>query len=355
MNFRKGLGLVAVIATAIAGGDLECSHVQQTAEQQHGGELYERMCSVCHGRAGEGYKADQAPALRNAAFLGTVTDEYLRAAITNGRHGTTMSAWARWHGGPLTQPDIESVVSFIHTWDPSARPALDQAPSRGDALRGATTFASQCAKCHGARGTGGPNVNIGNPQLLSMASNGFLRYAIRYGRQGTAMPAFEPTLGDAKIEDLLAFLRNLQATAAPPPPALPSRPPPIPLGPVPLNPKGPEPVGFHPSPATTPAEVIHAQLERGAKMALLDARAPSDYTVQHIAGAVSVPFYDPGPYLALLPKDAWLVCYCACPHAESGQLAQRLVASGFSKVTVLNEGLGFWRSKGFPTHAGTAP
>jgi cytochrome c oxidase cbb3-type subunit 3/ubiquinol-cytochrome c reductase cytochrome c subunit len=90
-------------------------------------------------------------------------------------------------------------------------------------------------------------------------------------------------------------------------------------------------------------------------MSLLDARAPSDYASEHIAGAVSVPFYDPDPYMPSLPRDSWIVCYCACPHAESGQLAQRLMAKGFTKVTVLDEGFGFWRTRKYPTHTGVDP
>ena len=56
-----------------------------------------------------------------------------------------------------------------------------------------------------------------------------------------------------------------------------------------------------------------------------------------------------------LPKDAWLVCYCSCPHAESGQLAQKLSAKGFTKVTVLDEGLGVWKAKKYPTKTGLDP
>jgi cytochrome c oxidase cbb3-type subunit 3/ubiquinol-cytochrome c reductase cytochrome c subunit len=70
----------------------------------------------------------------------------------------------------------------------------------------------------------------------------------------------------------------------------------------------------------------------------------------HIAGAVSVPFYDPTPYLSSLPANAWLVCYCACPHAESGQLA-----SHFAKVTVLDEGLWVWKAHGYPVRSGIDP
>jgi rhodanese-related sulfurtransferase len=150
-------------------------------------------------------------------------------------------------------------------------------------------------------------------------------------------------------------MRSWQARLATVPRPTAPKPPPMPLGPVPLNPHGPEPVGFRTTPQATPADMIKAQLDRGAKMALLDARAPSDYLNEHIAGAVSVPFYDPDPYVAQLPKGAWLVCYCACPHAESGTLAQKLAAKGFTKVTVLDEGLGVWKARKYPTHTGLDP
>jgi len=318
-----------------------------------GAELYGRMCAVCHGANGEGYKADQAPRLAQPDFEASVTDEYLREAIKNGRMGTTMSAWYKDRGGPLSREDVDEVVKFLRTWSKGPRPELDERPITGDIARGDNTFARECFRCHGTKGVGGPNLHIGNPQLLQTASNGYLRYAIKNGRPGTAMPSFATTLGDAGIEDITALLRSWASPPPPPPP--PARPPPIPLGPVPLNPKGPEPVGFKPTPGTTPVEIVHSQLERGAKLSLLDARAPSDYMNEHIAGAVSVPFYDPSGYFEKLPKNAWLVCYCACPHAESGQLAAKLLAAGFKKVTVLDEGLGVWRGKKYPTHTGEKP
>ena len=124
---------------------------------------------------------------------------------------------------------------------------------------------------------------------------------------------------------------------------------------MPLNPKGPEPVGFRAHPATTPLDTVKAQLDRHARLALLDARAPSDYASEHISGAVSVPFYDIEPYVAALPKNAWLVCYCSCPHAESSSLATALAAKGFTRVTVLDEGLRLWKAKNYPTQSGTSP
>ncbi len=348
------LATVLVLATTLGGGALECSTRAQVRAQR-GERIYGKMCAVCHGAAGEGYKADNAPALGHPSFLASVSDDFLRDTITDGRGATTMSAWGAEHGGPLQPDQVDALVTFLHTWEMMPRANLDERPLAGDSSRGAGIFARECTRCHGIRGRGGPNVSVGHPQLLAHASNGFLRYAIRHGRPGTAMPAFGDKLGDRGIDDVIAALRGWRAADLPrfrPPP---SRSPPLPLGPVPLNPDGPEPVGFRKSPLTTPAELIKGQLDRGARMALLDARAPSDYTRQHIAGAVSVPFYDPDPYVPLLPKDAWLVCYCSCPHAESGQLAAKLRAKGFTKVTVLDEGLGFWNRQGYPTHTGADP
>jgi cytochrome c oxidase cbb3-type subunit III len=266
-----------------------------------------------------------------------------------------MSAWSNFRGGPLGHGDVEAVLAYLRTYDSLPHPTLDDGPSKGDATRGNAAFASLCVGCHGDHGVGGPYEAIGNSELLATAGNGMLRTTIRDGRPGTLMPAFLPQLGATGIEDVVAALREWQAKAPPQPKAAPPKPPPLPLGPVPLNPNGPEPVGFHEQPTPTPADTIKRELDRGAKMAILDARAPSDYINAHIAGSVSVPFYDPDPYVPQLPRDAWLVCYCACPHAESGQLARKLTDKGFTKVTVLDEGLGVWRKRGYATSTGLDP
>lgn len=320
----------------------------------HGAELYGRMCAVCHGAHGEGYKADNAPRLAQPEFLASVSDQYLREVINGGRTGTTMSAWSKDRGGPLSAADVDQLITFLRSWAKGPRVTLDERPLSGDAGRGASIYATTCIVCHGSRGIGGPNIHIGEPQLVMSASNGFFRYAIKKGRPGTKMPAFEGKLSDADIEDMTALLRLWGTPSPPPPPPVP--PAPLTLGPVPLNPKGPDPVGFNLWPkAPTKVAVVHAELARGARMVLLDARAPSDYMNQHIAGAVSVPFYDPDAYFPKLPKSSWMVCYCACPHAESGQLATKLLAAGFKKVTVLDEGIRVWAEQKFPLSTGDKP
>src|SRR5262245_9942529 len=91
-----------------------------------GQEFYGKMCAVCHGPAGEGYAADQAPRLAQPDFLATVSDDYLREAIANGRADTTMSAWARIRGGPLKPGDIDAVIEFIRTWQKGPSVRLDE-------------------------------------------------------------------------------------------------------------------------------------------------------------------------------------------------------------------------------------
>lgn len=353
MRRHQIFGTVLVLIVSVAMGAMGRTQEAEPA-QRRGGRLYQRTCAICHGANGAGYKADQAPSLTHPDFLATASDAFLRSAIIGGRPGTTMSAWSADRGSPLVRSDIEAVIAFLRGWDRLPHPVLDERPPAGDVARGTEIYERECMRCHGPRATGGPYVAIGSSAFLAAASNGFLRYAIRHGRPGTAMLAFESTLGDQGIEDVIALLRSWEANAIaartpPPPPA------PIPLGPVPLNPKGPDPVGFHAHPQRTSMEIIKPQLDKHTKMAFLDARTPSDYTTEHIVGAVSVPFYDVENYAANLPRNAWLICYCSCPHAESGQLCQGLINKGFTRVTVLEEGLRGWKMKGYPTKSGKEP
>lgn len=317
-----------------------------------GAELYGRICAVCHGARGEGYTADQAPALGNQSYLATVSDEFLRVAIENGRAATVMSPWAARLGGPLEPADVAALLGFLRSWQTQPAIELDETPLRGASFTGASIFSRECAKCHGPKA---PNLRLMNPQLLEHASAGFLRHAVGNGRPPTSMRAYSELLGERGVEDVVAYLVTLAHSPAMQNAGVVELPKPFPRSAVPLNPRGREPRDFKALPDFTPVDIVARELKAGAKLTLLDARAPTDYAREHIKGAVNVPFYDPSPLFEKLPKQGWLVCYCGCPHAESGALAEKLSAAGFKQVTVLNEGLGDWMTKGHPMRSGPNP
>ena len=100
---------------------------------------------------------------------------------------------------------------------------------------------------------------------------------------------------------------------------------------------------------------LKAAYDKGKAMVILDARPPADYVRSHTSGAVSVPFYAVKDYLDQLPKDKWIVAYCACPHAESGKAAKALKDNGYTKVKVFNEGFIEWRTRKYPITTGPKP
>lgn len=80
-----------------------------------GKELFESMCSGCHGVNGEG---KHGPALNNQEFLSAATDGFLQATIAIGRTGTAMRSWAKGAQGyeELSAEDINDIVSYVRSW-----------------------------------------------------------------------------------------------------------------------------------------------------------------------------------------------------------------------------------------------
>ena len=161
------------------------------------------------------------------------------------------------------------------------------------------------------------------------------------------MAGYETQISPQGIEDLVALIRSWQTETRS-----------HPVGDITidfenmiLNPAGPEP-DFEEGERFVGVDKVNEAMELGARMALLDARPSSDYLLEHITGAVSLPFYSAEDYVDELPKDVWLVVYCGCPHAESGQVADILEAAGFTTVKVLDEGFYEWKARGYPITTG---
>lgn len=339
-------------------------------EIARGKQLYGRYCNFCHGNEGQGYAADQAPALANDDLLTIASDDYLINAITKGRPGTTMSAWSVARGGPLGYDGATAITSYIRTWQKrpnevlakrGARDSRDAgdatgeggAAATGDITRGGALFAAHCASCHGAKGRDGKYGALANPELLAAASDEFLGTTIERGRTGTPMQAFGAKLPKGGVDDILALLRAWQR---PPEETNPADLPPKAgaLVSIVMNPGGAQPP-FESGAEYIKVEAVKAQFDRKATMIIVDARPPADYARMHVAGAISIPFYDSEPFAKQLPKDRYILTYCGCPHAESGQLRTALKKLGYPRVAVMDEGLLAWRDRGYPVRGGAKP
>lgn len=312
-------------------------------------ESYAAYCALCHGDEGQGYTADAASALANQEFLATAPDALIGTAIELGRPGTSMSAWSTERGGPLTRADVDVLVDYIRAWQTVPSLDVSTVTVTGVAERGMPLWEFQCARCHGAEGQGGPFMSLASPTFLATASDGFLQRAIAKGRPDTPMEAFEDRLTPQGIDDLVTLIRSWQTPVDDSVDPLPVLDPET----IVLNPGGPEPALG--DVRHVPVDTVKAELDRGAAMVLLDARPPADYLHGHIAGAVSVPFYAVAQFVEQLPRDRWIVTYCACPHAESGEAADVLEANGFTRVRVLDEGVRVWAARGYPMREGAAP
>ena len=117
----------------------------------------------------------------------------------------------------------------------------------------------------------------------------------------------------------------------------------------------PPPKAPQPGELLTVAEA-KAIWESGASF-FLDARAPADFAVGHIASAFNLPaesFEEHFPQLApMLAPDRAIVVYCDGLECElSHRVADKLRAMGFRNVRILHNGWTAWRTAGLPTQTG---
>jgi rhodanese-related sulfurtransferase len=187
---------------------------------------------------------------------------------------------------------------------------------------------------------------------LATASDGYIRYAIEYGRPGTPMLPFVGKLDGQQINDITRYIRSWARTADYTAPV--GDTPPT-LDHLVINPSGTTPRFSLEEDRFVSVDEVAAALRKGARLVMLDARPKSDWIKSHIPGSYPAPFYDKiDPDLAkALPRDGtWIVCYCACPHAASEHLMEELRKHGFRNAVVLNEGFMVWAQRKYPATFG---
>lgn len=317
-----------------------------------GRALYNHQCALCHGDHGQGYVADHANALANPEFLAVASSGFLREAIINGRPGTVMAALGVAQQGPLSDADVDAIVAYIESWRTAPAAPVHGQVYVGDPARAEPVYAAQCQQCHGVRGQNGQYASIANPRFLATASDGYLAYTIRHGRPGTPMAAFgEDRLDPRALADMVSLIRSwaeaVEVPAAPDFVADPVR--------DVINPAGKRPQLKRREDRFVASADVKAAIDAGKRVMILDARARADYLAGHIAGSISIPFFELGGIIEKLPRDTWIIAYCGCPHAVSGRAFDALKAAKFEHIAVLDEGYFFWRDHDFGVAVGPPP
>jgi cbb3-type cytochrome c oxidase subunit III len=195
--------------------------IEQKARALHpapltGEQVYQQYCTACHGK-GAYSRWDKkfkrfVPGIRGVSLVTTASNDYLQTNIELGRPGTQMPAWGP-HACGLMPREITAVIEYLRNG--ATEPTVLPMPMpTGDAQRGLALFNRNCYGCHGMTGRGGIAPEIGNPVFQQAATDAFIVRTIQYGREGTAMPAFQrkeaPAFSDQDIADVLAYLRTLR-------------------------------------------------------------------------------------------------------------------------------------------------
>ena len=95
------------------------------------------------------------------------------------------------------------------------------------------------------------------------------------------------------------------------------------------------------------------ELYDSKKFLFVDARSRDDYDEGHIEGAVSLPVgqFDEKieAFMEQYPPEKAIVTYCSGRTCEdSHNLAQLLLALGYTKINVFIDGFPGWESEGYP-------
>ena len=106
------LRMLHAVALFLIIGAMTWVMAEPQPDRDAGQVIYEKRCSSCHGKKGEGARFMVGiPNLADPETIGKKSDDELLFVIANGRMGTRMPKWK----GVLNQQDMKNVLSFIRS------------------------------------------------------------------------------------------------------------------------------------------------------------------------------------------------------------------------------------------------
>jgi cytochrome c oxidase cbb3-type subunit 3 len=172
-----------------------------------GQRLFLNACAQCHGSDGGGARG--FPNLTDKDWLYGGDPQSIKTSISEGRNGIMPAL-----GAQLGTESTNQVALYVLSLSGFPIDGLQRA-------KGSETFATYCAACHGADGTGNPALgapNLTDKTWLHGGSTAKVIETITNGRQ-SHMPAHKSMFDEAKINLLAAYVYGLshdvQAMPAP--------------------------------------------------------------------------------------------------------------------------------------------
>ncbi len=350
---KKYRHITLALAALFCSGPALSTERSPLSDDEAAAANYQQYCALCHGEDRQGYANDHAPSLRSKSLITSGNTEMF-LATAYGRFGTPMAAYLDEMGGPMTKSEIRNLVRWLRGHVAAEPYRATDGAIAGDVDMGKTVYAEHCASCHGENGEGGSGTALGNPAMLSLTTDQFIRYAIEHGRDGTEMAAFGEVLSDEEIDGVTAFLRSRATGWTVEQPLL--RSPPEADDYV-LNPASPTAeFDLKDDLYVTSTELLKA-LRDEKRIVLLDTRTISQWQVYNIEGSIPIPYYTDysklDTFLDDLPDDGtMIVTYCACPRAAAEHVNSMIRELGFTNTAVLWEGIRGWVSLGYPVFRG---
>lgn len=180
-----------------------------------GAQLFAQNCAGCHGELGEGgpnpaRSGDVIAPISSGEFLKTRDDSTLRNIISQGQPNFGMSPFGSAYGGPLSDDQIDTIITFMRSWEANPPVELPPEVSPGQAsLTGSEIFASVCARCHGAKGEGDIGPALNTAEFHERYDDQALIEIITNGHEATPMIAWGEILDTDQIKELAEYIRTL--------------------------------------------------------------------------------------------------------------------------------------------------